>query len=188
MKTKIRGVTLAAMLLTASNAAYGEQNTIQYDGDGYVTPVAYVGDVSSSAEDAYFAEDAQQAMRAAKARPSASRTAAKAISVTSVRQASESEKTSVKPAARRSYTPISASQLQPVGYDVDGGYSTQAYSPASASCCDSGCDGACDSYGAGGGLLLENSDRFGCTSGGRERTWRRAQRAPTTTLPARGWA
>ncbi|QDT13002.1 hypothetical protein K239x_50170 [Planctomycetes bacterium K23_9] len=58
-----RGVTLAALMLSASQTAFAEDKN-NYDGDGYVTPVAFVGDITSEAEDAYFAADAAEATRA----------------------------------------------------------------------------------------------------------------------------
>ncbi len=57
-----RGVTLAALMLSASQTAFAEDQD-SYVGDGYVTPVAFVGDISTEAEDAYFAADAAEARR-----------------------------------------------------------------------------------------------------------------------------
>ena len=159
MKTKFRGMTLAAMLLSASTVASGEQNDVAYDGDGFVTPVAYVGDVSSAEEDAYFAEDATQAIQANEAMKSAARATMRPASHT-VKQIPQPEEAS-QPAATR-YAPVSASQLQPVGYDMGGG---TEYSSPVAAYCDAGCDSGCDSQCGGGAKYGNFGDLFMCNSG-----------------------
>ena len=164
MKMKFRGMTLAAMLLSASTVASGEENEVTYDGDGFVTPVAFVGDVASE-EDAYFAEDASYAMRA--------ETAARSNNSGAVRSASHSVQQApqfaparqparqpVQQPVRQQYAPIGAAQLQPVGFNS--GYSSAGYCDAG---CSVGCDSGCDSMGGSscfsgmGGL----TDMLGCS-------------------------
>ena len=75
MKKTFRGLTLAAALLTASGSATADENAKVYDGDGPVTPVAFVGDIPNHSEDAYFAENADAAEQASQAISQAGHTA-----------------------------------------------------------------------------------------------------------------
>ncbi|NNE01048.1 MAG: BBP7 family outer membrane beta-barrel protein [Pirellulaceae bacterium] len=177
MKMNFRGMTLAALLLSASQTAYADDSQVEYDGDGTVTPVAFVGDMPSQSEDAYFAADANEAsrlqrMRQAKnvstanhqvvratSRPAASRPATTVATRTVAPQ--------VAPQTRQvQYAPISAMQLQPAGHQqvqqvglFGGGYSA----------CDApgGCDmPGCDSPGCslfGGGQIGSGFSRGGCS-------------------------
>ncbi len=145
---KFRGVTLAALMLSASQTAFANEQT-NYDGDGYVTPVAFVGDVSQDEEDAYFAADAAEAKRATTRRQHRVRTAA-AVSQP-MQQYAPQQQIAYKPA-------VPVAQVGCVGGCVGSGCgasncdapSCGVPGPAPMSCDSGGCaSGGCDSIGCG---------------------------------------
>ena len=136
MKTKIRGLALTALLLSASNISFADENS--------------VGDLPGYDEDAYFAEDASYA-------PADSIKQAKPVQATShVQQSAPPAQPlaiqTAPPATTasayvsspaESFAPVGVSDLQQMGHHA-------------VSCgCDTGCDGGCDSpcgSGSGGGF------------------------------------
>ena len=160
MKKSIRGMTLTALLLSASQMAFADDSNNQYDGDGFVTPVAYVGDVPTKSEDAYFAATAEEAARAtqrAQARPA--QVAPQPVQRRVARPAP------VQPAVLNTapapqvqpvqYAPLSISHLQPAGVQQVG-------------CSCSMMGGGCDSPGCAsmGGCSIGSGFAGGCDSGG----------------------
>lgn len=146
-----RGVTLAALMLSASQTAFAdEQNT--YDGDGYVTPVAFVGDMNSQAEDAYFAADAAEATRAQQRRTRRVATAAAVSHQAQYVQPAAPVYQQAAPVAQVGClggcfgSGCGASNCDAPGCDVPG----PACGCDSAPSCDSmGCSGGCGSLGCG---------------------------------------
>ncbi len=130
MKKTIRGMTLAALMLSASQMTFADDSTVEYDGDGFVTPVAYVGDQLSSQENAYFAETAAEAARAT--RSTARNTA--------VQQAAQETLSPVQPVRQASMQPLAAAPAASAVQQVGG----------SCSAMGGGCDSAgCSSMGSG---------------------------------------
>ncbi len=153
MKKTFRGLTLAAALLTASGSANADENATVYDGDGPVTPVAFVGDMANHSEDAYFAENAAVAEQAAEAISQTSHVTRAAEELRHHERQLNSTAHQQKPAARQhiaqqmpmmqqpaaqqpqiigqgvQYEPVSVQQLQPAGYQP-AGYQPAGYQPA----------------------------------------------------------
>ena len=163
MKKTLRGLTLTAVMLSASAPTFGDENDY-FDVEDSVKPVAFVGDLPNDAEDAYFASDADDASVQKKA----SSAEAKAVSQASHNVAQRRQAAyPVQPVAQR-YTPAPAmGPMHQAPARQPAAYAQQHYSPISAnqmqplqtvSWCDSpgcsspGCTG-CDStpmYGGGG--------------------------------------
>ena len=163
MKKTLRGMTLAAMLLSASTTASADQNEIEYAGDGFVTPVAFVGDVPDSREDAYFAATKQEAVRAT--RQAAAKRTAPVRNTSPVRQTASIQHAA--PAASLRPLHVAPPAVQQCGCASGGsctmaGCASMGGGYAAPSCgCDSGgcaapscgCDsGGCASGGCGLGL------------------------------------
>ncbi len=142
MKTTMRGLTLAAVMLSASSAV-ADSNDSDYFGYEQDAPTSVVGDLPGYGDEAYYAETASYA----EANQTVSRTtyaAPAAKTVPAHRVAADS----------RSYQPVAYNALQPSyneqvsfqqgGCGIDSGW---------ASSCDGGCDGGpscgCDSCGGG---------------------------------------
>jgi len=183
MKIRLRGMTLAALMLSASTVAAGEQDSVTYVGDDDVTAATFVGDSSFSSEDAYFAEDASYAMRASSNNAAASVKSA-SDSVNALGQADQAYLPIAPlyappgtelytPAGTELYAPAETEPLRTVGYDVNSYPSMMPMGQMAGSSSMAYCDRGCDTAGCGhrkrrGGL----ADLFGC--GGHE-TWARAE-------------
>lgn len=145
MKTTMRGLTLAAVMLSASSAM-ADSNDSDYFGYEEDTPVSAVGDLPGYGDEAYFAETASYAESTRTvARTNYAAPAARSAPVR--QQAAES----------RRYQPVAYNALQPsyneqssfheggCGIDTNWGGG-----------CDGGCDGGpscgCGSCGSGGKL------------------------------------
>ncbi|MGB7345434.1 MAG: BBP7 family outer membrane beta-barrel protein [Pirellulaceae bacterium] len=152
MKMTFRGVTLAALMLSASQTAFADDQN-NYDGDGYVTPVAFVGDISSESEDAYFAADAAEATRAMDRRTRRVRTAAAAAPVVRTAAVSHTTHYAPQPAAPVYQQSASVAQVGCLGGCLGSGCgASNCDAPGNYMGCDSapGCDsGGCDSIGCG---------------------------------------
>ncbi len=153
MKTKMRGLTLAAVLLTASgsNLTHADDSAyFNYDDD-----VAAVGDLPGYEEDAYFADSASAAEASRKAAPRNTQT-------TAARSSSPRVAYDSAPAPMPGeYQSVSYNALQPTAYSEhagqwNGGYgSVGCGAEAYGGGCDGGCGGSCgascgvDSCGSG---------------------------------------
>lgn len=194
MKKSIRGLTLSALLLSASTTVYGDQNEI-YDGEGFVTPVAFVGDMPNHEEDAYFAEDADEADEAisqashnaamqhrAKVKPQAASTAKTQRPVAQQRSSTQPAQRSVPAVQQQAYTqsqqyaPIQSYQMHTPFQQVSWCDSPSCSTPGCAGGCDSAppacgcdsiaCDGGCDSMGGGSKGCSLGSSMGLCTKDG----------------------
>ncbi|TWT82040.1 hypothetical protein CA13_34950 [Planctomycetes bacterium CA13] len=144
MKMNLRGLALSALLLSASNMSYAQQGA-----------TSTVGDLPGYDEDAYFADEAtfqEQVSAVSKVSHSDSSDSSQAYAQSYVGESVAAT------GASPSYTPVAASQLQPVGF-LDG----QLLRGRSSSSCDGACDGGCDSCG-GGSSLLGLGKMFSCGS------------------------
>lgn len=163
-------------MLTASGAATADNSVQAADGNGPVTPVAYIGDVPSSEEDAYFAEDAETAEAISQAthteRASYQRHQApkRMAALPQQTQQSMQHQLMYQPAPQQQtlvhqpYAPVSVQQLRSGGAYQNVGYND----PCGSACCDSGCDSGCDSCGGGGcGCSMNMAGMMGlCDSDG----------------------
>ena len=156
MKKTIRRMTLAALLLAAAPAVAAEQKGEAENGVGGVRQVAYVGDVPTADESAYFGH------KAAAPAPKHSK-----VQVAQHNVPAQMSMPVINAAPARSYAPVQAGQLQPIGSQIQqvgacagGGCAdptcaapTCAAPPMSScdtgGCASIGCDsGGCDSVGS----------------------------------------
>ncbi|TWU41244.1 hypothetical protein Q31b_26830 [Novipirellula aureliae] len=165
MKMNMRGITLAAVLLSASNVSFAQQG------------VTSVGDLPGYDEDAYFADEATYQEQVAP------------VAHAQGDQAENDYGYDDQPAAAENFAPVTPEALQPVAF-LDGQMlrktmnmvspNRSSYQPH-GSHCDGGCDGGCDSCGGGS---LGIGKIFGCGSN----TWATTEFlmwfAPDRNMPA----
>ena len=192
MNKTLRGMTLAAMLLSASSSAFADQNDVDYAGDGFVTPAAFVGDVPSSSEDAYFASNKREAAQAMQKTAKRARTAqyakqpaAQQAAQYPVQQTAQTVQHAA-PSAQLRPLNVAAAPVQQCGCAMGGACTMSGcdsmmgsgYAAPSCGCDSGGCDGGCgmsfagpscgcDSGSCDGGCGLGFAGpSCGCDSGG----------------------
>ncbi|TWU34391.1 BBP7 family outer membrane beta-barrel protein [Novipirellula artificiosorum] len=134
MKTNLRGLTLTALLLSASNMSFAQQGAS-----------TSIGDLPGYDEDAYFAEEATYAQRVSPVAPAAHTDEDAHVTDQGAYVTDEVYPTAASEEAPQLYAPMDSSELQPVGF-FDGSLLGMNQSNCDqVQVCEAGCDGGCSS-------------------------------------------